>query len=115
MGTINYTDIQPKLNPNAGSQNRSAWSATVYGFGNHAATSPSADRTRYTAKPTTVNEMVIAAGYEKSTLPSKDITSSLTPLLGQGQHIKSKIRAISLTWTMSSPLRPSTLFRSQTQ
>lgn len=74
MGTIHDTDIQPKLNPKAGSQNRSAWSATVYGFGNHADTSPSADRTRYTAKPTTVNEMVMAAGYEKSTLNLRDMT-----------------------------------------
>lgn len=76
-----HTHIQAKLNPNAGSQNRSAWSARVYGFENHAATSPSADRTRYTAKPTMVNEMIMAAGYNSQLCIEYPPRGPLTPLL----------------------------------
>src|SRR3954451_22838523 len=106
------TYIQPKLNPSAGSQNRTAWSATVYGFGSHEATSPKAERTRKTANPTMVYEMIMAAGCAGSISPfvSSEGVTYAAPTRRQCCSRKRYFWVRDLTWTMLFPYQPSNLF-----
>lgn len=90
--TCECTHIHPSVKPSAGSQKRNAWSATVDGFGNHAATSPNADRTRKTVNPTRVYDIIMAAGYTllvKSESIQRSRVHSHHPWV-KGQHINTR-------------------------